>query len=104
MKATNILWIVDIEEAIKKLNEIDLNHTANIIHVPYEKLLDMSQEERQEMARDYFRHCPGAMEEFLEIPDEIEIPNPENPDWTDEIISEYISEVTGYCHEGFDIV
>lgn len=41
------------------------------------------------------------------LPTEIEIPDdliPEDPEDYCEEISDYISDLTGYCHKGFDLV
>ena len=37
-----------------------------------------------------------------DLPTEIEIPN--NIDIEDDTISDYISDVTGFCHYGFELV
>ena len=106
MKAKNIKWDVNINDVadyfVEKVGDDPLS-AAEAIQMTAKKLMTMTAEEQREAAYDYFRHCPGAAEEFLGLPDEIEIPNPEDPDWTDETVSEYISEITGYCHEGFEI-
>ena len=39
--------------------------------------------------------------EDVDLPDEIEIPDPE---WDDQQISDYITEETGFCHRGFALV
>ena len=41
-------------------------------------------------------------EELEDLPTEIEIPN--NIDIEDDTISDYISDVTGFCHYGFELV
>ena len=41
-------------------------------------------------------------EELKDLPTEIEIPN--NIDIEDDVISDYISDVTGFCHYGFELV
>ena len=42
----------------------------------------------------------GDLDELQMLPNEIDIPK----DLTDEDISDYISEVTGFCHKGFELV
>lgn len=42
----------------------------------------------------------GDLDELKMLPNEIDIPK----DLTDEDISDYISEVTGFCHKGFELV
>ena len=41
-------------------------------------------------------------EELENLPTEIEIPN--NIDIEDDTISDYISDITGFCHYGFELV
>ena len=41
-------------------------------------------------------------EELEDLPTEIEIPN--NIDIEDDVIRDYISDVTGFCHYGFELV
>ena len=42
----------------------------------------------------------GDLDELKMLPNEIDIPK----DLTDDDISDYISEVTGFCHKGFELV
>ena len=41
-------------------------------------------------------------EELEDLPTEIEIPN--NIDIEDDVISDYLSDVTGFCHYGFELI
>lgn len=41
-------------------------------------------------------------EELEDLPTEIEISN--NIDIEDDVISDYLSDVTGFCHYGFELV
>lgn len=45
-------------------------------------------------------------EEHLDLPTEIEIPNSfinENGEYNIDEISDYLSDVTGFCHQGFTL-
>ena len=42
----------------------------------------------------------GDLDELQMLPNEIDIPK----DLTDDDISDYISEVTGFCHKGIELV
>ena len=42
----------------------------------------------------------GDLDELQMLPNEIDIPK----NLTDDDISDYISEVTGFCHKGFELV
>ena len=42
----------------------------------------------------------GDLDELQMLPNEIDIPK----DLTDDDISDYISEVTGFCHKGFELI
>ena len=79
---------------------------------------NMSTEERHDYAYDVFRHSPAALEDFVGLSNEVEIPNEiisrydgvdvfadgegSNDDFA-EYISEWLSDEFGYCHEGFSL-
>lgn len=42
----------------------------------------------------------GDLDELQMLPNEIDIPK----NLTDDDISDYISEVTGFCHKGFELI
>ena len=111
MKAVNILWDIDEDEAIEKLDSMKAEDAAAALEVPKDAYTNMSSEERHDYAYDYFHHRNGALAEFLELPVEVEIPHeiaddPEykdNPDWMSEDIANWLSDTYGYCHEGFEL-
>lgn len=50
---------------------------------------------------------PGYQNEDINLPNEIEIPQHltnENDENIEEIISDYLSDVTGFCHHGFYLI
>lgn len=74
MKAYNIDWVINIEEAYDKLDDMNYKKAASVIEVPADTYANMTTEERHEYAYDFFRHCPGALDNFIGLPSEIEIP------------------------------
>lgn len=76
MKATEIIWDVEMDDVINQLEEMSIDDLIKIIG-----------NER--------------LNAIMSLPNEIEIPEDVEDD--DEI-SDYLSDVTGFCHKGFEIV
>lgn len=76
MKATKIIWDVDMNDVLDQLEEMSIDDLIKIIG-----------NER--------------LNAIMSLPNEIEIPEDVEDD--DEI-SDYLSDVTGFCHKGFEIV
>ena len=100
MKATNIWWSIDFDEVYEKLDEMDNKKAAETLGLLESVYANLNEEERHDYAYDYFRHRRTELEKFLDLPDEVEIPE----DITaDEDIAEYISGEYGYCIETFSL-
>lgn len=98
MKAYNIQWDIDIEEALYTLEEKTSANAAKVLGVSEEIYANMTESERYDYAYSYFHHCPGAMEDLFGLPESVEIPE----DITDENdASDWLSDVYGFCHNGF---
>ena len=107
MKAVNIKWDVDTDDAVEYFCDVAENDPAGVseaIHIPYEIFIDMTWDEKEKAARNYFQNNPTQMAEFLGIPDEISIPDSVESEKEDDAISNYITESTGYCHKGFTVI
>lgn len=76
MKATKIIWDVDMDDVLNQLEEMSIDDLIKIIG-----------NER--------------LNAIMSLPNEIEIPEDVEDD--DEI-SDYLSDITGFCHKGFEIV
>lgn len=101
MLATNIQWDIDIEEVFDILDEMRVEKAAEAIELPYDRYANMTTEERHDYAYDYFHHRPGALDEFMGLPKEVEIPQELNDE---EDISDWLSDTYGFCHKGFIII
>ena len=101
MKATNILWDVDFWEVYEKLDQMSYDKAAEALGVPSVTYANMTTAERHDYAYELFRHSPAALDEFLGLPNEIDIPE-ELTD--DEDISDWLSDTYGYCHKGFNLI
>lgn len=98
MKAYNIQWDIDIEEAIDVLDDSSYADAAEILGISKERYANMTTSERYDYAYSYFYHCPGALEDLFELPTSVEIPD----DITDEDdVSDWLSDEYGFCHRGF---
>jgi len=103
LKATHIKWDVDIDEAIEKLDEMTTENAAEALGIGKDTYANMTTEERHDFAYDLWHHSPSALHEFMSVPEEVVIPDPLNTEWDENTISDYISDETGWCHEGFVI-
>lgn len=73
MKAINIEWSIDMDQVFEKLGELEECEVAKIIKFSPEIFSKMGTAERRDHISSYFHHCPGALYDFLELPEEIEI-------------------------------
>ena len=74
MKAYNIDWVVDLDEAYAMLDEMDYKKAAAAIEVSADRYANMTTEERHDYAYGLWHCCPGALDEFVGLPSEVEIP------------------------------
>ena len=101
MKATDIQWDIDMDEVYEKLDDMSCENASEALGVSYRQYADMTTGERHDLAYDIFRHSPGALFDFLGLPEEVEIP--EEVGDNEEDISNWLSDTFGYCHEGFGL-
>lgn len=100
MKAINVWWDIDMDEVYERLDESVPATVAEILDVPADRYARMTTEERHDFAYDVFRHCPALLDEFMGLPEEIEIPE----ELTDEAdISEWLTYEFGFYHQGFEL-
>ena len=100
LKAYDIWWDFDKDQIFERIDETDSAEMAKIIDITPKQYESLSPEERHDLAYDKFRHCPALLDEFMGLPDEIDIP-PELVDPED--ISDWLSDEYGFCHEGFQL-
>lgn len=100
MKALNINWEIDFDEIYEKLDEMTVKNAAKALELPEERYANMTTEERHDYAYDYFRHRIKAMEEFVGLPDEVEIPKEIT---SEEDITDYLSDEFGYLINGYEL-
>ena len=100
LKATEIQWDFDMDEVYEVLDEMKPADAAESLGIPADRYARMTTEERHDYAYDVFHHCPGLLDEFMGLPDTIDIPeiltDPED-------ISDWLSDEFGFCHRGFQL-
>ncbi len=103
--AHNIQWDIDIDEAYERLDEMTDEKAAEELEIPVDKYASMTTEERHDFAYDLWHHSPATLEEFMGLPDEVEIPEElgDPGEYLGEDIANWLSDTFGFCHEGFDI-
>lgn len=108
MKVTNVQWDFDMDEVYERLDSMSEKAAADALEVALSDYSRMSVLERHDLAEHLFHHCPAKLDEFVGLPDEIEVPDPitsaySDPEELEEVISDWLSEEFGYCHSGFEV-
>ena len=103
LKATNIKWDIDIEDGYGKLDEMSVDEASEKLGIPAKTYANMTTSERHDYAFECWHRSEAALAEFMDIDDEMDIPDPTNPDWDEDTISDYISDESGWCHGGFTL-
>lgn len=107
MKAYNIDWDVDMEEVYEALDEMDDDEALDLLGISEEPYKNLSLSERHEYV-DYL--TVGAIcdihEKLFGLPVEVHIPEDVEHRYHEEgddpeVISDWLSNEYGYCHEGF---
>lgn len=98
--AYNIQWSIDMDEVYERLDSMPAEKAAEALGVHFYTYANMTTEERHDYAYDKFHHCPAELDEFIGLPEVVEIP--ENLA-DDEDISDWLSDKFGYCHGGFEL-
>ena len=98
--AYDIQWDIDMDEVYELLDDMTAEKAAKALEISVERYSNMTTEERHDYAFDVFHHCPALLDEFVGLPDEIDIPEALNDD---EDIADWLSDKYGYCHRGFQI-
>ena len=100
MKAGNIQWVVDMDEMLEVMDTMTVESAAEVVEIPVSRYANMTTEERHDYAIDYFRHCPGALDDLMGLPDKVDIPD----EVDEEDVADWLSDEYGFCHEGFVIL
>ena len=100
MKAYNIDWDINIEEALDMLDEMDYKDAASTLGISVDTYANMTTEERHDYAYDLFHHCPGELEDFMNLPTKVEIPKELT---NEEDITEWLSDEYGFCIKGYKL-
>ena len=101
MKAINILWDVDVCDVLDSLDNMCPSDGAKALDLQPEVYAKMTDAILEDYVQDLLDKDQLNLDKIMNLPDEIEIP--ENITDMDEI-SDYLSDQTGYCHKGFDIL
>lgn len=105
--AVNIDWDVDMDEVFETLDTMTTEQAAEALGVPKETYSNMHTEERHDYAYDVFHHRPAMLDEFLGLPDKVEIPEEFGIDSTQadcSDVTDWLSDEYGYCINGYDVV
>lgn len=99
MKAKNIQWDIDMSDILETLDDMTAKNAAETLELPYDEYANMTTEERHDYAYDFFHHRPAAMNEFMDLPNDVEIPDsvPQHD------IADWLSDSYGFCHDGFEL-
>lgn len=99
MRAYDIEWDIDIEEAFEKLDTMTLEEAAVALDIQLPLYSKMNAIERRDFTYDRFRHNHIDLAEFIGAPEYVDIPKEIEDD--EEAISDWLSDEFGWCHRGF---
>ncbi len=100
-KAVEIKWDVDIDDAIRVIDEMSVENAAEALDIPSRVYANMRDAERYSVVYARFYKNPEAIAELLGLPAEVNIPA-EIKDAED--IGDWLSDEYGFCHKGFELV
>ncbi len=107
VKACNIQWDIDFDEAFEKLDSMTPENAAKALNMPVNEYMTLSKEDRHDTAYDLWHRVPAELEKFMGLPDEVEIPEEllkeTDKSVRDEDIANWLSDEYGFCHEGFEL-
>lgn len=103
LKVSNIDWDIDMDEVMEKLDELNEAETLKVLG--YDKTLSerwkkASDAVRMDMAESTFRHCPGLLYDFLELPESLELSDEYDKD---QDVVDYLSDTYGYCIKSLSV-
>lgn len=108
MKAVNIDWVIDVDEALERLDEMTYQTAAEKLSISADTYANMSTSERHDYACDVWHHDPAELEEFMELPDEVEIPSEIDSDVCgdayEQVVTDWLADTYGYYINGYDLV
>ena len=99
MRVTNIDWDIDLNEAVENITREGIVTESEFFQLTKKQCLSMSMDEIEDYVRDFFHHRPGALYDYLDLPEETTVPDELI---TDEDITDWLSDEYGYCLNGWD--
>jgi len=104
MKVTNVEWDIESDELIDFLHSMPTEEAADAIDLDEEVYIDMNDTELENYLQDYFIHNNNSFD-FLELPDEVEVPVDFDTAEEDveETIREWLVQEYGWGVISFDI-
>ena len=103
MQIYNVEWDVDADEIFERLDNMDVADQAEALSYPLDRYQEMTTDERHDYAYDTFHHRPGVLDEFLGLPEIIDVPDEVAAEGIDGV-TDWLSDTYGYCFKGFSIV
>lgn len=95
MKAFNIEWAIDDAQILEVFDDMSTEDAAEALKIPCRKYSRMTISDRHKLILSHFRHCPGDLYDFFELPEEVDIPEElEGADESD--VTEWLSDEWGY--------
>lgn len=98
--ASGIEWDIDSEDYYTVLDEMDNKAAAAAIKMKESVYLSASSELRHDFADQYFRHCPGALYDLLDLPNAEKVP----VSVAEEDVADYLSDKYGYCIKNIESI
>jgi len=104
--AYNIDWLIYYGDAYEKLDTLSSKEIEDALNIPENKLKHMNKNQIHKCAYDLWRYHPAKLQEFMELPDKVEIPDEivnDANEYDEEVIEYYLSDVYGFLVNGYSL-
>ena len=100
MRAVNIEWDVDPEDIYETLDNMTVFQAAEKLELPLSIYANMTTEERHSYAYEVCE-SRAKVNEIIGLPDEVDVPVPE--EYTEDDITDWLSDTYGWCVRRYNI-
>ena len=95
----DIEWDVDMDEVFERLDAMTTEKAAEALNVREAAYASMTEENRQALAYDVFRHCPTLLNSLFDLPNTVTLPDGVE----DDDAADWLSDTYGYCVSSYEI-
>lgn len=108
LMASDICWDVDTEDALEYLYDMSAEYIADALGVSVEDYITMDEEDRYDIAENYWGDNPKELYKLMGLPDEVVIPADiekiEDEEEREDTITDWLSDEYGFCINGYTLL